>query len=256
MKFTQLRNATVIIEYAGKRMLVDPMLAPKGTHPAFAGTPNSDKRNPLVDLPITMDDVVAVDAVIVTHTHLDHWDGTAEEVLPKDIPIFAQHEQDAQKIEAAGFRDVRILNGETELDGIRLVKTPGQHGSDYAIETLGQRLGQVCGVVFQHPQEKTLYLAGDTVWNQYVAANLEQYRPEVVILNSGDARIDAVGPIIMGKQDVYEVHRAAPDATIIASHMEAVNHAMLSRQELRAFLAEKGMTGSVLVPEDGEAYRF
>lgn len=60
----------------------------------------------------------------------------------------------------------------------------------------------------------------------------------------------------MGKQDVYEVYKAAPDATIIASHMESVNHATLSRKELREFLSEKGMMQRVLVPEDGESYMF
>ena len=30
--------------------------------------------------------------------------------------------------------------------------------------------------------------------------------------------------LIMGKEDVYELWKAAPNATLIASHMEAVNH--------------------------------
>ena len=63
-------------------------------------------------------------------------------------------------------------------------------------------------------------------------------------------------PIIMDKKDVYEVYKAAPRATIIASHMESVNHAMLSRKELREFISEKGMTQRVLVPEDGESRVF
>ena len=60
----------------------------------------------------------------------------------------------------------------------------------------------------------------------------------------------------MGKQDVLEVHKAVPDATILASHMEAVNHCVFSRRELREFVAEKGIAERVLVPEDGEARVF
>ena len=30
--------------------------------------------------------------------------------------------------------------------------------------------------------------------------------------------------LIMGKEDVYELWKVAPNATLIASHMEAVNH--------------------------------
>lgn len=63
-------------------------------------------------------------------------------------------------------------------------------------------------------------------------------------------------PIIMDKKEVYEVYKAVPKATIIAIHMESVNHAMLSRRELREFISEKGMAQHVLVPEDGETCTF
>ena len=103
---------------------------------------------------------------------------------------------------------------------------------------------------------KTFYIAGDTVWCAEVEQSLKKYHPEVVVLNSCDAQVIGNESIIMGKQDVYKVYKAAPDATIIASHMESVNHATLSRKELREFLSEKGMMQRVLVPEDGESYTF
>ncbi|WP_210522137.1 MBL fold metallo-hydrolase [Hymenobacter terricola] len=121
---------------------------------------------------------------------------------------------------------------------------------------MGGFLGQVCGVVFQHPDEKTLYIAGDTLWNQSVQDTLQQYQPDIVVLNVGDAQILGVGSIIMGAQDVYHVYQAAPQATLIASHMEAVNLVMLTRQALRAYSAKRGLTDRLLIPEDGEAYTF
>jgi L-ascorbate metabolism protein UlaG (beta-lactamase superfamily) len=74
MKITQVRNATLVVDYAGRKFLIDPMLGAKGTFPGFAGTLNSHLSNPLVDLPAPIGEIVDVDAVIVTHTHLDHWD--------------------------------------------------------------------------------------------------------------------------------------------------------------------------------------
>lgn len=35
MKIQQIRNATIIIEYAGKRILVDPVLGEKGSFAPF-----------------------------------------------------------------------------------------------------------------------------------------------------------------------------------------------------------------------------
>ena len=256
MKFQQLRNATILIEYAGTKFLVDPMLAEKGAFPGFEGTPNSHIANPLVHLPIPMDEILDVDAVIVTHIHPDHWDEAAIKLVPKDMLIFAQNENDAAQIKEQGFKNVRALEEKTVFEDITLIKTPGRHGGEKTVEKYADLLGLVSGVIFKHPNEKTVYIAGDTVWYEGVEENLKKYEPDVVILNSGDAQVLGYEPIIMDKKDVYEVYKAAPKATIIASHMESVNHAMLSRKELREFLSEQGMTQRVLVPEDGETCIF
>ncbi|WP_431824741.1 MBL fold metallo-hydrolase [Burkholderia sp. F1] len=252
MKVQQIRNATVIVEIAGTRFLVDPVLAPKGAYPGFEGTANSHLKWPTVELPVPVEQILDVNAVIVTHTHLDHWDDAARSLIPKSLPVFVQHEQDAAIVKAAGFTDVRVLTDNTSFNGLTLVRTPGQHGSDKVMHAIGDLMGQVSGVVFKHAAERTLYLAGDTVWNRFVEESLKTHRPDAVILNCGDAQVPGLGPIIMGKEDVHKVYQAAPQATLVASHMEAVNHAMLTRNELREFSAEKGMTDRLLVPEDGE----
>jgi len=203
-----------------------------------------------------VNEIVDVDAVILTHDHPDHWDDAAKNAIPKDMLIFTQHEKDAQSIRSAGFSNIRILDENNVYDGITLIKTPGQHGKDKVLEDMKELLGDVCGIVFKHPEEKTFYIAGDTIWCQAVEDNLKKYHPDIIVLNSCDAKVIGDESIIMGKQDVYEVYKAAPDATIIARHMESVNHATLSRKELREFLSEKGMMQRVLVPEDGESYTF
>ncbi|WP_334190238.1 hypothetical protein [Noviherbaspirillum sp.] len=65
------------------------------------------------------------------------------------------------------------------------------------------------------------------------------------------------GSIIMGKEHLCCANQAAPQATVIGSHMEFVNHGMRTRKDLRDFIAEKRMDPRlVLVPADGESYRF
>lgn len=252
MKVRQIRNATLVIEYGGKRFLIDPWLAEKGAYPGFGGTLNSHLRNPTADLVVPMDEIVNVDAVILTHDHPDHWDEVAANVIPKDKPFFVQHFADRESIRRAGFTDVRVLTGNPEFEGVKLIKTPGQHGTDEGVQAAYDLLLEVSGVVFKHSDEKTLYIAGDTIWNQYVEANLKEYKPDVIILNAGDAQVPQYGNIIMNKEDLLSVCTAAPEAVVIASHMESVNHAMLTRTELRGFLQENGMSSRVIIPEDGE----
>ncbi|MGP4073990.1 hypothetical protein ACTWQB_15805 [Piscibacillus sp. B03] len=64
------------------------------------------------------------------------------------------------------------------------------------------------------------------------------------------------GSLVMGKDDVYEVAKAAPNSKIIAVHMEAVNHWALSREDLKNFSQEKGFDFSLMIPIDGESYKF
>ena len=260
MELQQIRNATVKITYGDTTFLIDPMLATKGTYPGFEGTYRSNLRNPLVDLTESVADVISgVDAVIVTHTHLDHWDDAAQKALPKDMPVFTQHEEDAQLIRLQGFKDVRVLADEAEFGGVKITKTGGQHGTDemYSVPGLDKRLGEAMGVVFQTPGYKTLYLAGDTVWRKEVDQTIAKYHPEVIVLNAGKAKITGYeGSIIMGEEDVLRASKAAANAKIVAVHMDAINHMSLSRDALHTYVKAQGIESRVAIPEDGATLEF
>lgn len=171
------------------------------------------------------------------------------------MPIFVQDYSDVQLLGLQGFTNAAPLISDTRLGNVTMTRTCGQHGSDMALDAAGARLGSACGVVFRTEGERTLYLTGDTVWNDMVARNLKAFSPKVVIVNAGDAQIHGLGSIILGKDDGRRVFDAT-DARIVASHMEAVNHCRLSRAELRDFAAANGMEGRLSVPEDDEVLEF
>lgn len=253
MNIQQIRNATIVVHFAGKKFLIDPFLAEKGAYPPFPNSLRQNQNNPLVSLPTSIDSLINnADAVIVTHLHLDHWDEAAKEVLPKDIKMFVQNEEDASEIKKAGFQNIEVLQEDTVFENIQLIKTKGEHGRGEILKLAGL----VCGVVFKHQSEKTLYVAGDTVWYDAVQAVIETHKPEIIVVNGGDNQFLEGGSLVMGKEDIYEVYKAAPDAKIISVHMEAVNHWTLSREELKSFINEKGISSNVLVPIDGESYSF
>ncbi|WP_339997120.1 MBL fold metallo-hydrolase [Priestia aryabhattai] len=253
MKITHIRNATLLVKYGGKTFLIDPMLAEKGTYPPFPNSIRQDQNNPLVSLPLSVEEIISgVDAVIVTHLHLDHFDDAAKQALPNDIKMFVQNEEDAVAVKEAGFKNVEVLTKNTLFEGIQLSKTKGEHGRGEILK----RTGLVCGVVFKQESEKTLYVAGDTVWYSAVEEEINTHQPDIIVVNGGDNQFLEGGSLVMGKEDIYEVHKTAPHATILSVHMEAVNHWALSREELKSFINEKDMASRVFVPDDGEVYTF
>jgi L-ascorbate metabolism protein UlaG (beta-lactamase superfamily) len=233
MRLMLVRNATVILELRGKRLLVDPALDDAGVRPPIDSTRNP-VRNPTVGLPIAAENVVSgLDAVLVTHRHRDHLDARAEELLPRTVPVFCQPE-DAEALRELGL-DAQPVDDEVERDGLRIVRVPGRHGSG----AIAEALAPVSGFVIDD-----LYLAGDTVWYDGVAETIERHRPRVAVVNAGGAEFVEGGLIVMGIDDVREV--ATRVETVVCVHMEAINHCHLTRAELRAAVP------GVLVPEDGE----
>ena len=256
----QIRNATARITYGDTVLLVDPMLAAKGAYPGFPDTYRSELRNPTVELPFDVGQVLKdVDAVLLTHTHLDHWDPAAETLIPRQMPMFVQHEADAALLRAKGFADVRILPAHTTFGGVRITRVAAQHGSAdmFKVEPLATLLGSVTGFVFEKSGQPTIYLAGDTVWTGDVQDAIKRHTPDVIVLNTGDARVKGFDTgIIMGVDDTSRVHALAPKAKIVAVHMDAVNHMTVSRADLRRYVDEKAIQDSVLIPEDGETLTF
>lgn len=250
MNLQLLRHATVLLRYAGRAILVDPMLSRAGAMEPVANAADS-RRIPLVELPIGDDELGQVigqtDAVLITHTHRDHWDSRAVELLPRNIPLLCQP-ADVERFTSDGFAAIRPVESEIEWEGIRFSRTGGQHGTG----EIGQRMGQVSGFVLRAGGEPRLYLAGDTVWCPEVVDALSRYQPDVIVANAGAARFLVGGPITMTAEDVANVCRARPEARIIAVHMEAINHCQLTRADLRAALERAGCAAQVMIPADGE----
>ena len=82
LTFQHIRNATGKIIYNDLSILVDPILCPKGTYPGFDVADSLERkkmRNPLLELPITVEEILKdLEAVILTHTHSDHWEEHAQ----------------------------------------------------------------------------------------------------------------------------------------------------------------------------------
>lgn len=250
MKLTQIRNATVLLEYAGVHFLIDPMLSPKGTLPPCHSRVRPEARNPLCELPCPVEVLLEADAVIVTHLHPGHFDQAAAQLLSKTKPIFVQNSRDGEVLRYYGFQQVTVLNADTIFSNITLTKIPGRYGN--WDEEMLDHAGSVCGVIFQASDEPCLYATGDTVWYPGVEQAVRTFHPQVVLANAG-GNMGWQYQSNMGTEDVLALHRAVPSALIVATHMEDLNHWTLSRQQLRDFARKKGFLSKLRAPANGES---
>jgi L-ascorbate metabolism protein UlaG (beta-lactamase superfamily) len=209
-----------------------------------------DHRIPLVDLPFPAEEVPqllsTLDAVLLTHTHPDHWDLLAQQLLNKDLPLLCQP-ADTELLQAQGFTQVHPIETDFRWEGIQFYRTSGQHGTG----EVGQLMGTVSGFVVEADQVR-LYIAGDTIWCEDVRQALTQYHPDAVVVNAGAARFSMGDPITMTAAEVVQTARYAPQATVYAVHLETVNHASEDRRVVQALVEEENLTQQVHVPHDGE----
>ena len=246
MHLRLIRHATLLVHLAGRRLLIDPQLDPARARPPV---PNSadDRRNPLVELPEPPEVVVRrIDGVLVTHLHVDHLDDTAVRLLPPDVPLLCQP-PDAATLRERGFTAVHPVGDTADWEGIRVARTDGRHGHGAQADALGP----VSGFVLAADGEPSLYVAGDTVWCEPVREALDAHRPDAVVVNAGGARFATGDPITMTAEDVVAVARHAPWARVVAVHLEAINHCLEARADLRERLHAEDVHEHVSVPEDG-----
>ena len=223
-------------------------------HPDF--TPIAEEQldipMPMCGLPMSTEAVLqSVDAYIVTHVHPDHIDmspnGTCGAPLDHSLPVWVQNDGDKETMEHSGFADVSVLSEEgSSFHGVRLTKIAGRHGT---IELCGPS----CGVILEKEGEPTLYLVGDTVWFDAAEQALRTFTPGVIVVNACAAYLKKYGRLIMNADDIERIHRLCPTAQIIASHMDTVSHAALTRRSLQLVLNKKGLN-DVYIPADGETY--
>lgn len=152
-----------------------------------------------------------------------------------------------------GFQDVRPIGDGIAMGQVRIRTTDGRHGPPEVLDDMGE----VSGFLIEATGEPRLYWAGDTILCPEVEAVLTQERPDIVVVHGCGALWNGKGPLVMHVEMIALTRDLAPFAQVIVTHLDAVDHATISRKDLRRLISA-GAVGAdrLVIPEDGEILTF
>jgi hypothetical protein len=98
---------------------------------------------------------------------------------------------------------------------------------------------------------------GDTIWCEPVADLIEQIQPDIIITHSCGAMWGNNELIVMDAAQTLEVCQAAPNSVVIATHMDALDHATVSRETCGNMLRRMVFYRPIfLSPRTGKCFTF
>ncbi len=253
MKITQIRNATLVLEIQASFILVDPMLAEKGSLPRLKFF-KSSLRNPLVDLPANFEQISNnVNYALITHCqkgHFDHLDRAGKHWLrTKNITTFCT-EHDAGYLSSKGL-NVNVLKAQHDFFNGRIEQVKATHTRGWLTPFMEHGVGYYITI----PGEPSLYLMGDTVMTDVIRDFIKSNQPDFIVAPTGKAQFDLGAPLLLDNSEIIEL-ASISTGTIIANHMEALDHCRLNRQDLRNLLTTHGVIERFIIPDDGETLKL
>lgn len=249
MQIQHLRNATLLLEVAGHRLLVDPMLAPAASMPGFKMFGGGRRNNPLVELPPGADDALdRATAVLLTHEHPDHFDRAGLAFARKQgLDVWASP-VDAHNLRRKGLRVQELRDGAL---GMRVELVAQRHGRGL----LGWLMGPVTGCYLAAEGEPSVLLTGDAVLTADLLQAIDRLAPDVIVAPAGAANMGLGGDILFSVDELVQLTRGC-SAEMVFNHLEALDHCPTTRAQLRERMQREGLSERVHIPDDGEALTF
>jgi L-ascorbate metabolism protein UlaG (beta-lactamase superfamily) len=249
MRLTHIRNATLLLEFGGHCILVDPMLSPPSVLAGFRLRGGERRKNPLTALPGNSVEVLAkATHVLVTHEHPDHLDKPGLEwIRSKGLRVWASS-IDTPNLRRKGLDCSAV---ESKQDGLGIECVYGTHGHGLG----GWLMGPVAGFHFTHTHEPSIYLTGDTVMTDEIRSAIKRLQPDVIVAPAGAANFGFGKDILFGLEELKELVELA-GGQVVFNHLESIDHCPVTRKQLRYLMDSSGLGERVHIPSDGEALVF
>jgi L-ascorbate metabolism protein UlaG (beta-lactamase superfamily) len=249
-RITWFGHSTLLLEIEGKRLLLDPMFAKAPSpFPLFGPKRYSET------LPIELEKLPPLDAVIISHDHYDHLDSNAIKLLKDKTSRFFVPLGVGSRLASWGVDAEKILEldwwNEFEFDGLTLACAPARHFSGRGLFDRDSTLW--CSWVIGGQQAK-IYFSGDSGYGPHFAEIGAKYGPfDLTLMECGqyDERWSAIH---MMPEETVQAHLDVQGSILLPIHWGAFTLSFHDWTEPieRVTKAAKARNLDIVTPKIGE----
>ncbi|WP_230688915.1 MBL fold metallo-hydrolase [Micromonospora sp. WMMC415] len=214
---TFIGTATTVLRIGGFTLLTDPNFLHRGQR-AYLGKGLWSRRR--TDPAMEVAQLPALDAVVLSHLHGDHFDRVARRELDRSLPIVTTPAA-SRKLRRWGFRAAdgvptwhsrELHRGGTTL---RLTALPGQHGPGPLDRLLPDVMGTLVDLERDGTRTFRLYVTGDTL-NKPLLADIPGRYPDIdaMLIHLGGTKIAGILVTMDGRQGADLVELIRPTLTV------------------------------------------
>jgi len=214
---TFIGNATTLLRIGDFTLLTDPNFLTAGSR-VYLGYGAWARR--LTDPAMTIDQLPALDAVVLSHLHGDHFDRVAKAGLPSSTPIVTTR-QAQRRLQKWKFEAVRGLpTWETHdwtrgRQTLRVTAVPGRHGPGPVDLVLPDVMGSVIELVVDRVCRLRVYITGDTLHRPFLAEVPRRCGDiDAMLIHLGGTRLAGLLLTMDGAQGVALTETIRPRMTI------------------------------------------
>ncbi|CAM1343378.1 MBL fold metallo-hydrolase [Tenacibaculum amylolyticum] len=172
-RFIWFGHSAFLLQIGHKNLLIDPMFSDvPAPHPLLGSKRFSN------ELPIEIEKIPVIDAVLISHDHYDHLDYESIRKLKHKVNTFFTPLGLGAHLQQWGVSKDKIIEldwwQETTFEGLTFVSTPAQHFSGRGLSDRDKTLW--CSWIIQSPNEK-IFFSGDSGYAQHFKEIGEKYGP-------------------------------------------------------------------------------
>ena len=254
---TFIGNATVLLRWGPFTVLTDPNFLHAGQR-VHLGYGLTSKR--LKDPALDVRELPALDAVVLSHLHGDHWDRVATRRLDRALPVLTTPHASRRLQGLLGFHratGIQTWGSQTlfkEGSTLRVTSLPGVH----AFGLLGRLLPPVMGSLLEFGDTtgdvaQRIYLTGDTLMYDGVRKIARRYADvHLAVVHLGGTRLPGGMIVTMDGEQGVELLETVLPRRAVPVHYDDYDVFTSGLDDFTARVEEWGLRDRITVVDRGQ----